>query len=145
MGSKKEMTYASRIWNKIRYGMALQVLRNYLAKSGPEITPYYLLMEKPSDSASAEPQNNFSEYSLEFFRPNEMKVMAAIPGRKYISEEYMPSKLNEGKKCLGIKYQGQIASFTWFDFEECSFKGTKFFLIELLGKYRRHWTIKNYG
>ena len=215
MGLVKRSAYIlKRAWNKIQYGMVLQVLRDYLAKIGIEITPYYLLMEKPSDGASVEPQGDFSEYSLAFFGPDEIKVMATIPGREYILEEYMLSNLKKGKKCLGMKYKGQIACFTWFDFEECSFKGTKFSLkenevylfdlytlksfrgrnlapylryhsykiltsmgkdayysitewynrpslrfkkkldarflklrlnIELFGKYRRHWTVKNYG
>ncbi len=56
--------------------------------------------------------------SFEFFGPEEMKVIRAIPGREWCTEDKLLSFLDEGKKCFGVKCQGQIAAFNWFYLEE---------------------------
>ncbi len=109
-----------------RYCSAVRALRQRLKSIGIEITPYYWIQEGLSDNALPEPQGNFGGYSFEFFEPEEMKVIGKIPGRKWRPEKELISFLSKGNKCFGVKYQGKIAAFNWFDFDGSSCKWDRF-------------------
>ncbi len=107
-----EISYRSR------YRLVLRVLRQRLKSIGIEISPYYWIQEGLNDDALEKFDGSLQGYSFEFFGPQEMKIMGAIPGREQHPENKLISLLDEGKKCFGVKYQGQIAAFNWFDLEE---------------------------
>ena len=50
-----------------------------------------------------------------------MKTISSISGR-HITEEYLLERLRNGQKCFGLKYRGELAAFTWCDFDKFSFK-----------------------
>ncbi len=115
-----EISYRSR------YRLVLRVLRQRLKSIGVEIIPYYWTQEGLNDDALEKFEGSLQGYSFEFFGPEEMKVIGAIPRRERRPEKTLISFLDEGKKCFGVKYQGQIAAFNWFDFDECNYEWHRF-------------------
>ena len=106
-------------WNKVRYGLVLQGLRNRLSRIGLEFRPYYWVLEGSENCAQPEIKGNVSEYSLEFLGRDDMKTI----GQKAsgYEEEVLLEQIEKGKKCIGLKHKGEIAAFMWLDFEECNF------------------------
>ncbi|MCK5707931.1 MAG: hypothetical protein KAI43_09775 [Candidatus Aureabacteria bacterium] len=114
-----------RLLDKFRYGLILHSIRNRLAWMGLlEISLSYLCKEELSDSLMPEIKCSLEEHSLEFFGPVDMNIIGEENcGYK---KERMLAMLKEGKKCFGIKHKGKIASFMWFDFDECNWYPYKF-------------------
>ena len=110
---------ARKVYEKFRYGLVLQVIHDRLLKYGIEITPFYLMRERVKERYDIQDREQFKEFSFEFFGPEEMKIIGAIPWVSE-SEETLVRKLGEGHLCYGAKYKGEIASFMFYDFEKCS-------------------------
>jgi hypothetical protein len=106
-------------WNKVRYGLVLQGLRNRLSRIGLEFRPYYWVLEGSENISPPEIKGNISEYSLKFLGRKDMKII----GRKASGheEEKLLDHIEKGKKCIGLIHKGEIAAFMWLDFEECNF------------------------
>jgi GNAT superfamily N-acetyltransferase len=50
-----------------------------------------------------------------------MGAMANIPGRDF-SEEDLLKRLEEGKKCLGMKHRNELVGFTWIAYETYGYR-----------------------
>lgn len=126
----------TRSWLRIRYyrkglpwyGLVLRVLIDGLAKLGFRIEPYYLMLEGVPAGGLPHLESGFSDYALGFLGPQDMKALAAIPGRVF-SEEELLRRLQEGKLCLGVTYRGEIVAFTWCNLEDCTFEQHRLFLL----------------
>jgi hypothetical protein len=110
------------LWNKARYGLILQYVRDLLATIGIDIKLFYWVQEWVSDLSSPPLPDSLQGYSFEFFGPNEIKSILAGEDQG-ISEETMLRWLKEGKKCFGMKNGEEIVAVTWFDFAQSNFKG----------------------
>jgi GNAT superfamily N-acetyltransferase len=93
------------------------------------IAPYYWIQEGLPDVTYPELQDPLEGFSFEAFGQNEIKAIAASKAWNY-SEGELLSWLNKGKKCIGAKYQGEIAAFMWIDCDECNWQNIKFRLKE---------------
>jgi hypothetical protein len=118
--NRNEISQFKRIINKFRYGLVLQVIRNKLAQAGLVFTPYYLYQEVTGTCKVPEIKGNISEYSIEFLNEEDM-ISLGSNARGYSEQEFL-SWLRMGKKCLGLKYGGDVTAFMWihldlFDFE----------------------------
>jgi GNAT superfamily N-acetyltransferase len=93
------------------------------------IAPYYIVRE--GGAIKNPPPKALESESMEMknLDSRDMPQMAAIPGRS-ISEEVLATRLKEGKKCYGIRYQGQLAAFTWVDLKEFGMSGKRVLLKE---------------
>jgi len=107
------------LWNKVRYGLVLQVLRNILSRIGLELRPYYWVQEGVTDCGQPAIKGDIADYSLEFFGPEDMKIIGTRADGYTI--EKMLDNLEKGKKCIGLRYKGEIAAFMWIDFDICNF------------------------
>jgi hypothetical protein len=88
---------------------------------GIRISPYYIVLEGLFDGNQSDLEKGFDGYDIGFLGPQDMKEISVIPGPdRVFSEEKLLLRLKEGKKCLGVKYRGEIVAFTWFDLVECS-------------------------
>ena len=85
-----ETSYSSR------YRLVLRDLRRRLKSIGIEIIPYYWIQEGLNDDALEKFEGSLQGYSFEFFGPEEMKVIGAIPGRERRPEKQLISFLDEG-------------------------------------------------
>ncbi|MCK5707823.1 MAG: hypothetical protein KAI43_09225 [Candidatus Aureabacteria bacterium] len=124
MPSYKTKNIWEKIQDKFRYGLILQSIKNRLEIMGILwFTPYYIVQEGIGEIVIPEAKCDLSDYSLEFFEPVDMK---AIGEEKCgYSEERMIAMLEEGKKCYGMKFNGEIAVFMWIDLKECHYRPSR--------------------
>jgi len=106
---------------KYRYSHSLRLFFDAFSKLGIRIAPYYLFREKIASLKPPAPSKEFEHVHISFWGPEEIKAMAKIPGRKF-SEEDLLKRLSDGNRCLGLKKDGQLISFTWCNFREMTFK-----------------------
>lgn len=117
------MIFLKKLWRTLRFGLVFNELRYLFVKMGIEISPFYWTQENPGLPDSLRLKNGEAGYSFDFFGPEEMKQIAKLT--KYHPENMLLSRLDEGKLCYGLLYNGRIAAFTWFDMDECNYKGNR--------------------
>lgn len=113
-----------KIQEKFRYGLIPLILRDYLAKLGIEITPFYWVKEMIPDKIPEFFGIDLNDFEFSFFSLEDIKAICRLKERSFMAEEHLTKMLLKGKKCYGAKYKGEIAGFTWFDLEESC---TKFY------------------
>lgn len=116
-------------------------LKYYMKRFGFRLTQFYYMKETlpaktPPDligvrmtqdprsprQCAAEPEFialpdgfEFSIFSLE-----DVMTISSMPERAdYIYAKFVVDKYNKGDICLGIKFQGEIAAFSWFSLDKC--------------------------
>jgi hypothetical protein len=107
------------LWNKVRYGLFLQVFRNVLSRIGLEIRPYYWVQEGRTEISPPAIKGNEADYTLEFLGVDDMKAIGTRADG--YNAEILLQKLKNGKKCIGLKFKNEIAAFMWIDFNSCNF------------------------
>ncbi len=123
--SGEKMGFCERIKNKLRYSSFLRVVLDGIAKAGIRIDLYYIVLEGLFNRSLSYLETGFDEYELCFLSPQDMKTISSIPDRNF-TEEYLLERLRNGQKCFGLKYCGELAAFTWYNFDWCTFKLNKF-------------------
>ncbi len=113
-----------RIKNKLRYSSFLRVVLDGIAKAGIRINLYYIVLEGLFNRSLSHLETGFDEYELCFLSPQDVKTISSIPGRHF-TEESLLERLRNGQKCFGLKYRGELAAFTWCNFDRCT-HGYKF-------------------
>ena len=121
------MYYLKHLWQKMRHNSPIRFFFDGLRRLGIVAVPYYLVLEGIFDRPLPHLETGFEEYDMGYLGPEDMKAISAIPVRN-ISEKKLISMLMEGKKCFGIKYKGELAAFTWCDFDRYNFRWYKFLL-----------------
>lgn len=119
----------NRTWVRIRYyraglpwyGFVLRMVIDCLATLGLRIEPFHLFVEVVGSARPPHLESGFENYEIGFLEASDMGAIARIPGRNY-SEDELLRQLKEGKRCLGIRYRGEIVAFTWFNLKECTFE-----------------------
>jgi hypothetical protein len=113
----KELTFFKRLISKFKHGLVLNSIRNQLVRIGIVITPYYWVQEGLNPTEMPEIKGSISDYTVGFLEAEDLiKIGEDI--RTY-SLDGMLAYLKAGKKCLGLKYKDDIASFTFIDLKEC--------------------------
>jgi len=107
------------ISRRLRYGLIIQTLLSLLGKLGFYMTPFYVHLEGNFGQDCDDLSEGFAECEALFLGPREMKTIAELPYRKESKEELL-IRLDEGKKCFAVKCNGDLAAFTWCDFERCN-------------------------
>jgi hypothetical protein len=107
------------LWFKARYSTWLRLVLDALSRVGIVIQPYYVVMEGLFGRPMPRMGDGLHEYEVGYLGPEDMKAVAAVPGRT-ISLESLNRRLAEGKKCFGIRKGGELAAFTWADLETLS-------------------------
>lgn len=125
----EKIGFLGRFLNKLRYSSFLRIVLDGIAKTGIRIFPYYIVLEGLFNRSLSHLESGFDEYELCFLKPQDMKTISSVPGRNF-TEEYLLQRLQNGKKCFGVKYRGELAAFTWCDFQQCNFRWRKFLLTD---------------
>jgi hypothetical protein len=97
---------------------------NLLRRFGLYITPFYLYLEGNFGQEGQASNNSLNEYDLGFLGPEDMNEVAN--SEREGSEKELLARLDEGKKCFAARYHGQLAAYTWCDFESCHAEYYKF-------------------
>ncbi|HYA30722.1 MAG TPA: GNAT family N-acetyltransferase [Acidobacteriota bacterium] len=94
-----------------------EALQYRLASMGIVIAPYYWIQEGVNDIDLSQNKADFENYTFGFFGPDEMKQIVASEAWGY-AEDQLLARLEEGEKCFGAKYHGEIVAFMWVDLEK---------------------------
>ena len=125
---KTELTLLKKIINKFRYGLVLKAVTSQLNRIGIQFSPYYWVQEGINSTDIPEIKGNSSDYTVGFLEVEEIKNLGNNPWGDSVDKQL--ADLTAGKKCLGLKYKDEIASFMWISFSECSFKPALILLKE---------------
>ncbi|MEA3224324.1 MAG: GNAT family N-acetyltransferase [Planctomycetota bacterium] len=106
----------------VRHRMLMQRLRSVLSRAGIEIYLLLWIEESIDYAPQVKLDDNIEDYSFEFLRPDEMKNISWLKEKQ--SEDRL-GKLEEGFKCLGVKYKGEIIGYTWAEPCKCSYAALK--------------------
>ncbi len=134
----------SKLKEKLQHGLFLYFLLSQLKRIGLDFLPCYWIQEGIFDSTPIAMENLPAGYTFEFLTQEDMKIIGNIPGREDENVPVLLARLKKGDKCLGAKYQGQIAAFTWVDFIGDSFKDRKLILKEDEAYLYDMYTLKSF-
>ena len=123
------MFFLKHFWLKTRYVAFIRCIFGGLARMGLWVNPYYVFVEGLTNGNLSNLEHGFDEYEVGFLGPQDMKGISAIPDQPN-SEEKLLLDLNEGKKCFGVKYRGELVAYTWCDFNRFGFEGYQHSLKE---------------
>ena len=115
------------LWTKLRYNSPMQIFLDALKVIGIAIRPYYLFAEELSLAGERDWGERFADYETCTLGPDDMATLAAFPDRTR-SEAELRQALADGCVCLGIRLEGEIVAFTWWETGCCSFPGHPFTL-----------------
>jgi len=121
------MGYWTYVKHRLRYNSFPQLALDILNKAGVFVQPFYLFLEGLSDGDLSHWEVLPEGYKIGFMEPEDMGLIADLPERN-IPEQELRARLKEGKRCLGVKYQKDLAAFTWCNMEQCTFPGHPFSL-----------------
>ena len=116
---KREAKLLKKITDKIKHGLVLDSIRNQIARIGVNISPYYWVQEGMNPTEVPEINGTISDYTVGFIEPEEIKKINEDLGT--YSVEGLLAYYNAGKKCLGLKYKDELASFMFINLTECDF------------------------
>jgi len=116
---KKEAKLLTKITDKFKHGLVMDSIRNQLARIGINIIPYYWVQEGMNPTEVPEIKGILSDYTVDFIEPEEIKKITEDMGT--YSVEGLLTYYNAGKKCLGLKYKDELASFMFINLTECDF------------------------
>lgn len=123
-------TYELRnYWVTLRSRPILRPLAALQKRIGTYVRPYYVVLEGGEIKKSPPAAPVSAACEMGSFDSGEMRLMSSIPGRRF-SEEELTKRLEEGKRCYGLKTEGQMAAFTWVDFKEFGMRTHRFLLKE---------------
>ncbi len=111
-------------WRKaaqaIRYRLTLQKLtERILPRLGIQIQCYYWIQEGLNGSKPPGLPPDLDGCTFSAFGPDEIRTLVTVvPWR---SEAEWLRRLDEGKRCFGLKHHGQIAGIVWCNFVECTY------------------------
>lgn len=93
------------------------------------IVPYYLIKECLLDENEVNLQPKLDSLDVEFLSLPEIKALTKHP-EVLDKEEDLVKRHQEGCLCLGLKYGGEIAAYTWCDPQYLQFKKVHYRLKE---------------
>lgn len=116
---------AKKISKGRRYGTLLLSLQRRLYRLGININPFYLVLERQSETDIPELKDNLEDYRFEFLTSEDIITISQtdlIRGEETDFKKWV----DQGWKCLVAKHQGKVVAYTWIDLEECHFIGDRF-------------------
>jgi hypothetical protein len=125
-GKRDEMKRKN--WFRLKLKRAGEVLRregflSFLLRSMQmariQITPFYYMKEALPQNVPANLTTLPEGYDFSAFDFRDVMVISNLPEREsYTDPEYAIDNFNQGNRCWGIKYNGEIVAFTWVSFDK---------------------------
>ena len=121
--------FSSRTFQIIKqrflYDFMLETVgRKAIARSGLVVRPYYVFREGFLEGNPKDYDVGSQGYEISFLSAEDVQGLDRIEGR-IVTAQSMQDNLNRGHKCLGLKIDGNIAAFTWWEFDDFPFPPTK--------------------
>ncbi|MCM4170836.1 N-acetyltransferase [Arenibacter sp. TNZ] len=111
------------IRNKIRNGLFVFTLSNFLTRFGLEIYPYY--WDKEEFTRTTEPQikDNPDDYRVVHITIDEVGIMNKAMG---IASGKLENDIQEGHLCMGLKHKGEIVAMVFAKSQNLIYKQRTF-------------------
>ena len=89
--------------------------------------PFYIFNEDVKARMSVNDLALPDDFTVVTLNETDMKEMEQLPMRTRKESELL-NLMRKGNHCLGIRINGQLAAFTWYNQHECNFSGSTFAL-----------------
>lgn len=110
------------------YGVALRILVDTASKLGMRIEPYHVFLEGLGKGRRPGLPSGLDGHRIGFLDASDMPEVARMPGRN-VSEQDLRQRLQNGARCVGVKYRGAIVAFTWCNLNECAIEKHRLFAL----------------
>ena len=121
---EKQRFYKIRkAWTRVRNGLFLFSLRNFLTRFGLDIAPYYWESEGLAHCKELKIKDDPDDYEVVHIKAGEIGIMHNIMG---LDSQELKEKIKNGQLCMGLKYQGEIVAVVFADFNDFVFKDRPF-------------------
>ena len=128
-----------KIWTKSRHGLLTNILLGKLADIGIRIQPYFLVKEQLFENLGKQFETGFEGFEAGFLKPEDMCSLSTNPNLGLYLK-----RLEEGKKCFGVKYNSEIVALMWVDLKECTFEGNRFALKQDWAYLNNAWALEHF-
>ena len=103
------------IRNRIRNGLFLLTLRNFVTRFGLDIYPYYWDKEEFTLSTEPKIKDNLASYNLVDVTTDEIGILNKVLGKRPGALE---KEIQEGHLCMGLKSKGEIVAVVFAKCED---------------------------
>ncbi|MDF1551822.1 MAG: hypothetical protein P1P84_02110 [Deferrisomatales bacterium] len=117
--------YLDHLWRKVRYSGLTRLVVDGCAWLGVSVMPLYVFREGLGLLGENDFDAQLAGFSVEHLGPEAMGELAALPGRNGQESKYR-GRLEAGNRCVGVRRDGELVGFTWFNLERCTFRGYGF-------------------
>ena len=125
----------------IRNGLFLFGLRNRLDRLGININPYYWVQEEFTKCDKPLLRDDENNYTLKHLNIDDVKAIAKNHGPSF---DKMIKGLENGQVCIGLECKGEIACYTFVEYNSFDFNG-KYYKLKPNEAYLLHmWTFHNF-
>ena len=137
------MTYFNGLWQRTKHKSFLRLLHDGFIKLGINISFFYLVEEGLHLQKIPFSINEFTDYTTEFLKEDEIDSICSIHEKPYKKEKI--SERIKSAKCIVVKKDGNVIAYTWFNFSKYTFgnyeytlKGNEAYLFDayVLMEYR---------
>ncbi len=112
------------LWNILRHGLFFHGLRNRMAILGFDFMPYYWMLEGAEPVEPPKIRGDASGYDISYFGESELTyAQNNIIG---IGHKDLLKDLRNGKICIGLKCNDEIAAYMFIQRGNFVFRGRKF-------------------
>ena len=121
---EKQRFYKIRkVWGRVRNGLFLFTLSNFLTRLGLDIAPYYWEAEGLSHCNELKIKANQGDYEIVHIKADEIGIMHGIMG---LDSDQLQEDIRKGQLCMGLKYEGEIVAVVFANFNDFVFKNRSF-------------------
>ncbi|MGB3150337.1 MAG: GNAT family N-acetyltransferase, partial [Maribacter sp.] len=130
------------IRNRIKNGLILFSLRNFLSRTGIDIAPYFWVLEGSKEYEVPKIKGSISDYELAYLNIQDLEAIGEYKTRLTMSE--LIKGLEDGQKCIALKNNEKIAAFMFIQYENFIFSGRSFLLNNKDAYLLNMYTFDNY-
>jgi hypothetical protein len=121
------MSYYDYIKRRIRHSGVTRLTLEALAKAGINLRPFVLFRESDS-TVELNPDPGSSNIEIRYIDRNDLHLFSPfsqVPGRD-IPKSSLLARLEAGNRCIALFLDGELATFSWYELDRCSFDGYPF-------------------
>jgi ribosomal protein S18 acetylase RimI-like enzyme len=115
---------------RVLYDFMLETVgRKIVSRKGLVVRPYYVFREGLLECNTKDYDFVPKNYQISFLSAEDVQSLDQVEGR-FVSAHNMQDKLKRGYKCLGLKIEGHIAAFTWWECDVFPYPPTKEYALK---------------
>ncbi|TXN35555.1 hypothetical protein FVB32_13325 [Flagellimonas hymeniacidonis] len=116
---------------RIKHGLFLMTLRNFLTRIGLDIGAYYWVKEGVNIYIEPVIKGNKEDFEIGFLTLSDIKKLKNI---SFVNTETLIERFDNGLKCIGLKHSGDITAFMSIEYNGFNYR-KKQFKLELNEAY----------